>query len=598
MNNRSFQRLLLRTLAIPLALLVLLATMLVLEISLLTSSLHEVDHTDEVVAANRQALVQMVDMETGVRGYFVTGDATFLQPYEEAQLRVPDALDKLQRLVADNPGQLERIYQLRALDRQWMDFAKQFLAAAPKHPTRKQFAESKSLMDAIRRMHRELNDTEIHLRESRVRQATNIRRMVIGGAMVLSLFTAFLFLTLTRKELRKLSNSYESHLQAEIERTRQLQESQELFRTTLKSLGEGVVSTDSADHVVFMNPMAERLTGWTLQEAIGRPLREIVRFVDEARRIELDGLSSVASRPELVGELLNHTILISRSGTESAVEQTSSPIRDESGHLSGKVIVFRDITTRRKTEQALRTSERLTLAGRLTAAIAHEIRNPLDTVKNIVYLMRSSRDLTEEQRDNLGILADEVDRIAQITAQLLVFHREATKPVAVNMQNVVDGLLTLFGAHLRRANIEVIREYQAQHPVRGFPGELRQVVSNFISNALDAMPQGGKLIVRISETTFPSDPSRAAVRISIADTGSGIPPEVRKDLFAPFYTTKGEKGTGLGLWVSRGIIEKHEGTVRMHSSIRPGHSGTVFSIWLPSIRQTVETTAPAVEPVA
>jgi signal transduction histidine kinase len=142
-------------------------------------------------------------------------------------------------------------------------------------------------------------------------------------------------------------------------------------------------------------------------------------------------------------------------------------------------------------------------------------------------------------------------------------------------------VLVLFAPQIRKAHIDVEQRFEAAPPVRGFPGELRQVFSNFIGNALDAMPTGGKLVLHLRESSLTSDRARRGVRITILDTGAGIPAGVRKNLFAPFFTTKGEKGTGLGLWVSRGIIDKHEGTIHLTSRMRAGKNGTAFAVFLP-----------------
>ena len=179
----------------------------------------------------------------------------------------------------------------------------------------------------------------------------------------------------------------------------------------------------------------------------------------------------------------------------------------------------------------------------------------------------------------LELASDELARIAQITGQLLTFHREAQLPVEVNLADVLQSVLVLFAPQIRKGHVEVEQRFEAVPPVRGFPGELRQVFSNLVGNALDAMPNGGKLILHVRESSLASDPARRGVRVTILDTGAGIPAGVRKNLFAPFFTTKGEKGTGLGLWVSRGIIEKHEGTIHLASRMRAGKErDCVFSI--------------------
>jgi signal transduction histidine kinase len=223
----------------------------------------------------------------------------------------------------------------------------------------------------------------------------------------------------------------------------------------------------------------------------------------------------------------------------------------------------------------------LTLAGRLSATIAHEIRNPLDTVTNLIYLLQHEQGPDPASAQYLQMASDELTRISQITSQLLTFHREARSPVEVSLTEVLQSVLVLFAPQIRQSHIAVETRFDTERTVRGFPGELRQVFSNLVGNAIEAMSNGGTLILHTRESTLVSDPGRAGVRVTLLDSGSGIPVGVRKNLFAPFYTTKGEKGTGLGLWVSRGIVDKHEGTIHVSSRIRAGCSGTAFSVFLP-----------------
>jgi two-component system CheB/CheR fusion protein len=151
----------------------------------------------------------------------------------------------------------------------------------------------------------------------------------------------------------------------------------------------------------------------------------------------------------------------------------------------------------------------------------------------------------------------------------------------VNLNDVLDSVLVLFSPQIKRNQIQVDRRFEASLSVRGFPGELRQVFSNLVGNAIEAISEGGELVLHTRESSLATDPARKGIRITVLDDGTGIPRGVRKNLFAPFYTTKGEKGTGLGLWISRGIIEKHEGTIHLTSTNRNGRSGTAFSVFLP-----------------
>jgi PAS domain S-box-containing protein len=582
MDQRSFQRLLRRTVLIPVALLLLLTATLVVEILGLTTSFGRVDHSDQVIVNARQSTRCMLDMESGLRGFYLTGDQSFLDAYETAKEAVPEQLTVLDHLTSDNPSQQRLPRELLDLDLRWIQYAEQLLRQpGPRSLSPQQFTAGKQLMDQIRAKTREVLDAEEQLHEVRYHRATLLSNIVIATAVALALTTVLLLFTLTRRELFALSSTYEKHLKAEAEKTRLLQESRESYRITLTSLGDSVVATDASGNVSFLNPVAEKLTGWDHQIASGRPLREVLRIVDERTRTEVEDPVALVRRSQPVVKVSSYIALISRSGQEYPIELTGSPILNDRNQLVGVVIVFRDITQRRKTEQTLRSSERLALAGRLSATIAHEIRNPLDTVSNLIYLLRHEEGPSNTTSQYLELASDELARIAQITGQLLTFHREAQLPVEVNLCDVLKSVLLLFAPQIRKGHVEVEQRFETGLPVRGFPGELRQVFSNLVGNALDAMPNGGKLILHVRESSLASDPARRGVRITVLDTGAGIPPGVRKNLFAPFFTTKGEKGTGLGLWVSRGLIEKHEGTIHLSSRMTAGKSGTAFSVFLP-----------------
>jgi len=599
MDQRSFQRLLRRTVLIPVVLLVLLAVTLLVEILTLTSSLKWVDHAEQVISNSRQLMRYMVDMETSVRGYHLTGDKSFLEPYEAAKPRVPEQIALLLKLTADTPGQQRRVKEIQGLDLRWIDYSDALLRQPVGNPlSLSEFQGGKDLMDQIRAKQRQILAVEDELRNVRYRRSTILGNIADGTAVGLSLLVAFLLFTLTRRELLQLSSTYERHLRAEADKTQQLMESRESFQITLNSIGDAVVSTDAAGKVSFLNPVAEQLTGWEYTPAQGRPLREVLRIVDEKTRVAIDDPVQIVRRAQAVVGLSNHLVLLSRSGREYPIDLTAAPIRNDRSQLAGIVIVFRDITQRLQTEQTLRSSERLAHAGRLSATIAHEIRNPLDTVSNLIYLLRHEQTVGPSSAQYLEMASDELARIAQITGQLLTFHREARAPVEVDLTDVVQSVLVLHAPQIKRAHIKVEQHLETARAVRGFPGELRQVFSNLVGNAVDAMPHGGKLILHLRESSLGSDPARKGVRVTVLDTGAGIPLGVRRNLFAPFYTTKGEKGTGLGLWVSRGIIEKHEGTIFLRSSTQPGKSGTAFSIFLPFEQEMGMLDVPTVPPAA
>jgi len=582
MDQRSFQNLLRRMVALPVMLLVLLAITLTAEILLLSWSLRWVDHSDQVLTQARTAMRSIVEMDTALRGYYLTGDQIFLESYNDTKAKAHEQLDAVLELTADNPSQQARLRELQELDLAWMQWAdRQVMRGHQNPPSPEELIAGQQLMSEIRDKVRDFISAEEGLRRARSRRAKLLNGTVIGSAVGVSLLVAVTLFTLTRRELLALSTTYERHLQAEAEQHQQLKESREWFQITLKSLGEAVVSTDPQGNISFLNPVAQQLTGWDYGIAAGRPFGEVMRLSDERTRSSVEDPIAAVRRAQKVVGFSNSLMLTSRGGKEYPIELTGAPILNDRDSVVGVVVVFRNVTQRRQTEQILRTSERLTLAGRLSATIAHEIRNPLDTVTNLVYLLQHEQAPSPASAQYLQLASDELVRIAHITGQLLTFHREARSPVAVSLTEVLESVLTVFAPQIKQNHIEVQRRFDTDRCVRGFPGELRQVFSNLVGNAIEAMTRGGQLILHTRESSLASDPARKGVRVTVLDSGSGIPLGVRRNLFAPFYTTKGEKGTGLGLWISRGITEKHEGTIHVSSRIGRGRSGAAFSVFLP-----------------
>jgi signal transduction histidine kinase len=229
-----------------------------------------------------------------------------------------------------------------------------------------------------------------------------------------------------------------------------------------------------------------------------------------------------------------------------------------------------------RAQEALLRSEKLAVTGRLAASIAHEINNPLEAVTNLLFLMREEGS-SERQKKYLAQAEQELARVAEITKQTLRFYREPSQPTATRITTVLDSVLMLFGQRLVSSEIQVERNERAPSAtVLSSPGELRQVIANIIGNAIDAMRTGGRLRIRIAQ-------ARQSVRLTLADSGMGIPKEVLPTIFEPFVTTKGETGTGLGLWVTAEIIKRNGWKIRVRSCRRPGHSGTTFSIVIPAL---------------
>jgi signal transduction histidine kinase len=247
------------------------------------------------------------------------------------------------------------------------------------------------------------------------------------------------------------------------------------------------------------------------------------------------------------------------------------------------------VQKQREAEEALRRSEKLAVAGRLAASIAHEINNPLEAIVNLVYLARTSPTL-EISREFLVLAESELARVSAITNETLKFYRQPNKPTPLQVAPLLESLLVLYNQKLQSARIKVETRFTSTEPIVAFGGELRQLFSNLLTNAIDAS-RDGKILLRIRPAF--DHCGKSGVRVTVADTGSGIPAAMRSSIFEPFVSTKGMRGTGLGLWVTSEIVEKHGGTIRMKSCTAAEKHGTVFTVFLPAVASTEVSAAPA-----
>lgn len=229
----------------------------------------------------------------------------------------------------------------------------------------------------------------------------------------------------------------------------------------------------------------------------------------------------------------------------------------------------------------LRENQKLITVGRLAASIAHEINNPLESVTNLLYLLSEEKDLSSSARSYLALAQREIERVGQISRQTLNFSRETTGPVRTRLDDLMEEVLSLYSRRIAEKNLRVERQYGCSDEATVFPGEMRQVLSNLVTNAIEASSMRGRLRVRVRCSRNWSDPDVRGIRISVGDNGSGIDPAVQRRLGEPFFTTKGQRGTGLGLWVTRSIVQRYGGEIQLRSSVAPDRHGTVFSVFLP-----------------
>ena len=235
------------------------------------------------------------------------------------------------------------------------------------------------------------------------------------------------------------------------------------------------------------------------------------------------------------------------------------------------------MSSQARSQEALRRTEKLAVAGRLAASLAHEINNPLTSVTNLLFLVRSATDL-KEAHHWADLAEDELRCVSDIANHTLRFHRSTRGLEQAEVRALLDSATVLFRAKLRNQNIQAVVACDKNVHVVCTLGEIRQVLVNLIANAVDAMPTGGKLLLRAIKAPHPTT-SASGVRISVVDHGTGISKATLRRMFEPFFTTKGDTGTGLGLWLTKDIIDRHQGLIQARNHNHP--RGAVFSIWIP-----------------
>jgi PAS domain S-box-containing protein len=340
------------------------------------------------------------------------------------------------------------------------------------------------------------------------------------------------------------------------------------------SSDDAIVSKDLNGIVTSWNSAAERILGYTADEMIGRSILTIIP--PELHSDEPRILATIAR-----GERIEHfeTVRLTKSGRRIDVSLTISPVKDEEGRIVGAAKILRDITEQKRMAATLQRSEKLAAVGRLAATMAHEINNPLESVTNLLFLARKDHNISERTREYLQLADQELDRVAHVARQTLGFYRDNSAPLLFKVSPVISDLVDVYSYRFRNRDVRIEKELDDTAEVFAPVGEFRQVFSNLLVNAIDALPSnGGRIRIRAQAAHDRNGTARSGVRLTVADTGCGIPPESMPRIFESFYTTKRDIGTGLGLWLTRSIVQKHGGRIHVRSRVQ---TGTVFSVFWP-----------------
>jgi PAS domain S-box-containing protein len=352
------------------------------------------------------------------------------------------------------------------------------------------------------------------------------------------------------------------------------------LETIYKTSPVGLALLDPVNFIFLnLNDREAEMLGAPKDQLLGHPLSQIA---PPEKMPQLFDLMRSAASGHPVRDVLLEGELSSRPGERRSFSVNYSPIYNQNGTVRAISTASIEITNQKKAEAALIQSEKLAAVGRLASSISHEINNPLEAITNLLYLISLDERLPEPLKVYVHMAQSELSRVSQIATQTLRFHRQAVAPTLVNARELVEAVVRLYTGRLANSDIRLEEAFRTETRVFCFENDIRQVLNNLIANAIDAMRTGGRLILRAHETSYP----RKGVRITVADTGHGMSPATLKRIFEPFFTTKDLNGTGLGLWISAGIIDRHQGEMRVRSSENPARCGTVFTLSLPTTQAT------------
>ena len=545
-------------------------------------SVQWVSHTHEVQGQLEQVVSALKDAETGQRGYLLTGERVYLEPYEQAAPRVPGHLARLRALTMDNPPQTAHVLRLEQLVAERLAVLRQGLDRfrAEPDPSRalalsRQYllqGEGKRLMDLVRDEIYGMQQLERALlarreADSRTNARTALASTLVGLALGLVLIAMVVTLVARNQAARQRAADV---LHAERER----------FRTTLTSIGDAVVVTDAQGRITLLNPVAQALTGWGA-EALGHPLDTVFRIVNETTREPMENPASKVLRLGTIVGLANHTVLIAKDDSELSIDDSGAPIRDTRGRIVGVVLVFRDITDRRGSERALEVADRR--KDEFLAMLAHELRNPLAPIRNAAHTLallgtgddrlRWVSGVIERQVGLMTRLVDDLLDVSRITSGKITLQR-TTVSVGEVLAQAVEAARPPAESRGQTLNVDVPEDAGW---VDGDPARLTQAVGNLLDNAIKYTDEGGGIWLRARN-------EGDEVVIVVEDSGVGIDPEVLPHVFDLFIQAdrsleRKQGGLGLGLTLVRRLVEMHGGRVEA-ASAGPG-LGSAFTIRLP-----------------
>ncbi len=580
-------------LSLSVVLLIIMSAFLSRSLETLNEGAAWVAHTERVRFQLARILQSCSDLGNGVAGYEITHDESLFEPAKTAESLIPVELNDLQSLLADDAAQQPLFAQLVELTHQrQLQTEAQRERALHRDVAGVQAeissGEAKRQMDAVRAVIAQMQAEERHLLDFHTKATHSAYKAVAIAIWVAAALAIGLLISITVLTLR------------DAERLRLVQEE---LATTLRSVGDAVISTDAAGVVRFMNAVAEQLTGWTNATARGRPLEDVFDVINEQTRAPVEAPVAQVLREKKIVALANHTVLRARDGTERPIEDSGAPILDPSGEITGAVLVFRDATTDRAARRALVESrDALREADNrkdiFLATLSHELRNPLAPIRTATRVLETPNLSAADLERSRSIIARQVRHMASLLDDLLDISR-ITRGVLTLKTETVE-LKALMEAAIETAQPAIAAKghtFEVQWPgerigLTADPLRLTQVIANLLTNAAKYTDPGGHI-------TLGARLDASGIEIFVRDDGIGIAKEMQPrvfDMFSQIDTSHehSEGGIGIGLALVKGFVELHGGSVEVHSAGM--NQGSEFVVHLPIALRTEPPVAAATTP--
>jgi len=543
------------------------------------------------------------DAETGQRGFVITGDESYLQPFNQATAQLPADLEKLRKcssvvLAPEEAAKVTDLIQRKMAElRSTIELRRSagFEATLPQI----QSGSGKQLMDDLRKEVAQVKEKQASaLKEDAAlsERATRTRTQVF-------LLCGLLNLGILAWAYRRIAEALQERDVALHEaglRSLELQQQKDLLGVTLSSIGDCVLVTDKEGRITFMNPVAEEITGWKLNEAVGHPATEVFRILNEHTRAPVESPIDKVLREGVIVGLANHTLLIRKDGSEIPIDDSGAPIRDGRGGIRGVVLVFRDFTQQKRAEQELLVAKDAAETAnkakdQFLAMLSHELRTPLTPVLATLNLWEASEEIPPALRGDVEMLRRSIELEARIIDDLLDLTRIARgllsfSPENTDVHSLIEFLVGLSQSELQNKVLKLTLKLDAsRHHVYTDAARLQQVLWNVLRNAIKFTDQGGVITV----TT--SNDAQDRIAITFHDTGIGMTPDTLSKLFIPFEQadpTRNQRygGLGLGMAISSALVDLLEGELHAES---PGLGfGSTFTVTFPAVDPAVDGSEP------